>query len=50
MVDSQQHYAMGKYLIATLLNFLQLVTTCTELLDGNDISTMYFIETWYDVG
>jgi len=49
MVDTQQHYAMGKYLSATLVNFLQSVTTCTELLSGNDISTMYFIETWYDM-
>jgi hypothetical protein len=44
MIDTQQHYAMGKYFRATLLNFLQSITTCTELLDGNDISTIYFIE------
>jgi hypothetical protein len=49
MVDTQEHYAMGKYLSATLLNFLQSVTTCTDLLGGNDISAMYFIETLYDV-
>jgi hypothetical protein len=49
MVDTLQHYAMGKYLSATLLNFLQSVTACTDLFGGNDISTMYFIETLYDV-
>jgi len=49
MVDTQQHYTVGKYLSATLLNFLQSVITCTELLGGTDLSTIYFIETRYDV-